>query len=204
MKTLNKNIIKDLKKSKYAELIPDFKEEKTRKFTTLALTIIALSFFSLFAINPTLSTIAKLNKEIEDNKFVHEQLQRKINNLTELQQKYSQVQQDLSSIYSSIPQKSDIPLLVGQIQTLARENSLEVTSLQTFQVEVSEGGSKNKFTSFSFSVNANGNYQNISEFINDLVNMQRIINIENLAITRRTTETNSLQLSLRGTAFFKP
>lgn len=207
MQKLNKNLIKDLKNSKYskyAELLPDFKEAKTQKFTTLVLTVLALSFFSLFAINPTISTIVKLQKEIEDSKFVHEQLQRKINNLSQLQVEYAQAQDDLPFVYSSLPQKSEIPLLIAQIQSIANNNSLEVSSLQSFQVEVSEGADKDKFTSFSFSMNANGDYLNISKFVADLVSMQRVINIENVSLTRRTTESLTLQLSIRGTAYFKP
>lgn len=205
MQKLNKNIIKNLKINKYLELLPDFKEERTRKFTTLVLTILALSFFGLFAINPTLSTIAKLKKEIEDNTFVHEQLQQKINNLSILQQKYITLQNDLPAVYATIPQKSEIPSLVGQIQSLAKTNNLSVSTLQTFEVEISDSTKKqNKYTSFSFAISGNGTYEDISKFVSDLVKMQRIITLENLSITKKTSESNLLQLSLRGSSYFKP
>ena len=49
----------------YIENVIDLKNKRAVQFTYLVLTIIALTFFGLFAINPTLSTIAKLQKEIE-------------------------------------------------------------------------------------------------------------------------------------------
>lgn len=66
---INKDLLKNTK-IKYLQLLPNLKGEKTQKFTTLILTFFALSFFGLLAINPTISTISELNKELEDNKFV--------------------------------------------------------------------------------------------------------------------------------------
>jgi hypothetical protein len=60
------NIFANLYTSKYFEKLPDFKEKKIQAFITIALTLIALSFFAIFAINPTLSTIANLQKQSED------------------------------------------------------------------------------------------------------------------------------------------
>ena len=82
------SLFKKLQQKKYFQMLPDFKEERTRKFTTLVFTLLALSFFGLFAISPTLSTIANLNKQLSDNEFVDSQLQNKINNLYTLQQDY--------------------------------------------------------------------------------------------------------------------
>ena len=136
MSKINRNLFKDIKKNKYFQLLPDFKEDRVQKITTLALTLVALSFFGLFAINPTLSTIAKLEKELSDNKFVDQKLQTKINDLSLLQQKYALIQQDLPYVYSSVPKSPEAPLVIAQIQTLAKANNLKISSFQTFQAEI--------------------------------------------------------------------
>lgn len=204
MTVLSKNLFRDIKKNKYFELLPDFKAEKTKKITTLILTIIALSFFGLFAISPTLSTIARLQKELEDNKFVDQQLQTKINNLSTLQQKYSTIQGDLPFIYSSVPKSPEAPLLLAEIQGLAKKYNLKITSLQTFEAEVEKKQSdKKEYSSFMFGVSIDGSYDNIKNFINSIISMQRIVNVEILSIGEKSGDTTDLQMHLKGAAFFK-
>ncbi|MGA2968093.1 MAG: hypothetical protein ABSD69_02925, partial [Candidatus Levyibacteriota bacterium] len=57
--------IKGIKKDqyeKYLELIPDIKREKAQKYITIVLTLTTAIILGVFAINPTLSTIANLQK----------------------------------------------------------------------------------------------------------------------------------------------
>lgn len=208
MQILNKNPFKNLIKNlprerinKYLESI-DFRQERTQKITTIVLTLAALSFFGLFAINPTLSTIVKLRKEISDNKFVDRQLQQKINNLSTLQDKYALLQTDMPLILSAVPIKPEVPLLVAQIQTAAKNSGVSIDSIQTFQVDLEKPGVKKKFFSFSFALTIEGSYNDLIEFIETLTNMQRVVSLESASITRKTGPSNLLQLTLKGKAFF--
>lgn len=198
------SLFKNLQKKKYFEMLPDFKEERMRKFTTLVFTIIALSFFGLFAISPTLSTIGNLNKQLSDNKFVDEQLQKKINNLYLLQQKYGQISSDLPYVLDSFPKNPQIPLLVAQIQSLAQSSNVSITGFQTFEVEVPNSpNDAKKFYAFSFSIAAGGSYDGISEFIDSMVKMQRIISINSVSLNRNKGEGPPTLLNFKGTAYFK-
>ncbi|MBI2031516.1 MAG: type 4a pilus biogenesis protein PilO [Candidatus Levybacteria bacterium] len=198
-----KETFKNIKISKYFELLPDFKNENAQKFTSLVLTIVALSFLGLFAVGPTLSTIARLNKELADNKRTDQELQQKISNLSILQQKYNSLLGDLPVILSSIPSNSEVPLFLAQIQSLARSSGIEITSLQSFQIEaVSPKNTNKKYSSYSFTFSANGSYENISKFISSLLTMQRIVLIDNLSISK-SNQTGLLQTTLRGVVYFK-
>lgn len=204
MSKINRNLFKDIKKNKYIQLLPDFKEDKVQKITTLALTLTALSFFGLFAISPTLSTIAKLEKELSDNKYIDQQLQTKINNLSLLQQKYALIQNDLPYIYSSIPKTPEAPNIIALIQALTSENDLKILTLQTFQAEIEKTPTNPKiYSSFVFSLSTEGSYSNISKFIESLNSSQRIIIPDILSISKKNNENPLLLLNMRGTAFFK-
>jgi len=204
MSKINRNLFKDIKKNKYFQLLPDFKEDRVQKITTLALTLVALSFFGLFAINPTLSTIAKLEKELSDNKFVDQKLQTKINDLSLLQQKYASIQQDLPYVYSSVPKSPEAPLVIAQIQTLAKANNLKISSFQTFQAEIEKSPTNlKKYSNFLFNLSAVGAYQDINMFISSLNSMQRIITLDMLSISKKIDDTSLLELNLKGTTFFK-
>lgn len=196
------NVFKNIAKNKYFQLLPDFGQERLAKFTTLVLTLIALSFFGIFAINPTLSTIAKLGKELEDNKFVDQKLTQKINNLNSLQKKYQNLQTDLPVILSSVPKGPEVPLLAAQIQAVAKNSNTSIDNLQTFQVEIPTGPSQ-KYFSYSFALSASGGYNDLNNFLLNLSNMQRIVSLDILSLTKKSG-VNSLQLTLRGRAYFLP
>lgn len=193
--------------SKYLELLPDFKQEKTQKFTTIALTLVASIILGLFAINPTLSTIANLQKQLDDNKFVEQKLEEKINNLSILQQKYALVQPDLDAINNAVPRDPQTTVLLGQIQTVAKETNVTVVNLQTFEVDIPPlVVGQQKYSSFDISVTVQGQYSDMANFINELANMQRIIVINYSTFTKTTdnnTNASSLRLTVKGTVYYK-
>lgn len=194
--------IKHIKKEqyeKYLALIPDIKREKTQKYLTIVLTLLAAIILGIFAINPTLSTIANLQKQIEDNKYVQQKLQQKISNLAILQQKYSALQPDLTVVTDAVPISSQIPLFVAQIQTLAQNSSLTITGFHTSEAKITDILTT-KYSSFDFSISATGDYQSMLAFLSKIINFQRIVEINNVVLS---TTNNNLGLTLKGTVFFK-
>jgi len=203
MKALDK-IFLQLPKSKYLQLLPDFKNERTQKFTTIILTLMALSFFGLFAINPTFSTITELKKELSDNKFVDQQLKQKIANLNSLQQKYSSIQKDIPVILDAIPTKPDIPLLLGQIQSVAIANNIDIKNLQNFQINLfNNQNTDSQEYSYYFSLSGEGSPENISSFMTSLITMQRIISIETFSVGKNEDQSGPSQFTLKGVAYYK-
>ena len=205
MLNANKKVkAKDSITTKYIEFIPNFKNEKTQKFTNIILTLIAISLFGLFAINPTLSTIAKLKKELSDDEFVEHSLQEKINNLNILQKRYTDVQNDLPYTLDSIPKSPQVPILMAQIQSIAQSSNITLSNLQNLAVELfKENSVDKKYFSFSFAVTGTGTFENIATFLSRLVNMQRIINIDTLSIDKTSDKTGALRFSLQGLAYYK-
>ncbi len=201
-------ILKNLKTNeykKYLELMPDFKQEKTQKYTSIILTLIASILLGIFALSPTLTTITSLQKQLEDDKFVEQKLSEKINNLSILQQAYAKLEKDLPIVFSAIPEKSEIPLLAASIQGLANESNVKLSNFQTLPTEVSKKAVlAKKFAAYDFNLTVKGDYQNMLTFLEKLVNLQRVTTVGNITIAK-TIEINitNLQLSIRGSAYFK-
>ncbi len=183
--------------------VPDFKEERTQKFTTILLTVFTLSFFGIFAINPTISTIVKLRKELEDNKLVDSKLTEKIQNISTLQKEYTTLQNDMPFILAAIPQNHEIPLLVAQVQAVAKNSNVLIENFQTFEVEIQKKALPRNYSSFSFALSAEGSYNDLYKFLNSLSNMQRVVSLELLSLTKKSG-SDLLQLSIKGRAFFNP
>ena len=194
---LNKRFNKE-QYGRYLELLPNFKKEKAQKFTTIVLTIIAIMILAIFAINPTLSTIANLQKQLEDANFVVERLDQKINNLSLLHTKYETLINDFPIIYASIPKTEEAARLTGQLQALATENNLAIASIQA--IDFSDSAD---FSYFTFNISMQGSYENLIEFLNGAVRMDRIVDLSDISITSAENENNTLTLTARGIAIFK-
>lgn len=201
---IDKSFLSNLSANKYLEKLPDFKSKRTETFIKLVLTFLAFSFFGFFAINPTLATISQLKKQLADNKFVEEQLEKKINNLSLLQQQYALLDSDIPTVLSSVPKTSQIALFAAKVQQIAKFEGVNISSFQTFPVEIAKiEPSIDDYSSYLFSINIEGSYKNISDFLNVLTKFDRIITIDNLSFSKNSNDPNSLKLSIRGKTYFK-
>lgn len=182
-------------------ILPRLQEKRMQSFSTLVLLFITLSFFGFFAISPTLSTIADLQKQISDQQFVDQQLQQKITNLSNLEVSYKKVQNDLPVLYAAIPKDPNVTVLIGQVQTIAQKANVTLINVQTLPVDVSQT-TKVQYNSFVFTLNVTGSYANISTFLQDMTSFNRIITLEAISLAQ-VNNADNYNLSLRGDAYFK-
>lgn len=181
-------------------ILPRLEEKRARSFTTIVLSLFTLSFFGIFAISPTLSTIADLKKQISDNQFVDMQLLQKVNNLSKLQDQYKQIQPDLSYVYDAVPVNPDVTILVGQLQTVAQNSAVNLNHIQTLSVDVVNATSS--YNAYTFAIDISGSYDSVSNFLKTLTNFNRLITVDAVSLTKSNTGS-SYSLSLRGKAYFK-
>ncbi len=198
-----KKVFKGIKYEKYYnDLLPYFKKEKNQKYFTVILTLGASIFFALFAINPTLSTISGLRKEVQDSKFVEQKLSQKINNLSSLSNGYQNIQKDVTYINDAIPLQPEAPLLVAQIQSIAQDSGVSVTDLKVLSVNlVSQTASSS--SSFGFELTIKTNYEGLLAFTSSLINMQRVVSVDSISITKTEEADQNLEIEIKGSAFFK-
>jgi Tfp pilus assembly protein PilO len=189
----------------YLKLLPKLKDEKTIAYTWLTFTLAALSFFGIFAINPTLSTITELNKKLADMQFVYQKYITKAQNLSTLQDAYRSLSLDLPVVVDAMPQKPEIPKLVAQMNALLSRSNLQATSLNTMGVEITPERqlSNNDASSFAFTLQASGTYDDILSFVQSVTHADRLITIETISISK-DAKKNVLFLDLRGRGYFKP
>lgn len=200
---ITQNIFKNLPRKGYLDIFPQLRQKRTQDFTALAFTLIALSFFGFFAINPTLSTIAQLKKQLSDSQLVDKKLGEKIIHLSSLREKYNLLENDIPLILTALPQNPNAPLLIGKIQSLAKESNLTVKKIQSLQLEITKPKEDpGNYSSFIFSFEGEGSsYDDLSGFLSFLINFDRIITIDTLSITEG--EGEKLKISLQGKAYFK-
>ncbi len=198
-----KKIFKNIKYEKYyKDILPYLKKEKNKQYFTVILTLGASIFFALFAINPTLSTITKLRKEVEDSKFVEEKLSKKINSLSSLSQQYQIIQKDIPFILDAIPQQPEAPILVAQIQSIAQDSTVNLTKLEVSPINLTSQPATES-SSFMFELTGKSSYENLQKFTSSLINMQRIVSVDSISITKTEEIDQNLQITIKGSAYFK-
>ena len=196
-----KGNLQHLSRAAYLQVLPRLKEEKVQALTTLYFTLVAISIFGFFAISPTLSTIVKLQKKLKDNQNLYEKLQEKNTNLKTLQEKYNVLEKDLIFVLSNMPAKPEVPILLAQLQGLAKLHNINVISLRANEVELTKE-EENKYSSFAFSFGGEGSYNDILSFLTSISNFDRIVSIDTTGITFSEKNGNT-QISLTGKAYFK-
>ncbi len=205
---LPKNFFTNLSPGQYREqlkLLPHLNDEKTQLYTMLGFTLAALSFFGIFAINPTLSTIVELQRQYKDLDDVKQKLLTKSQNLSILNSTYQTLENDIPVVLEAMPQEADATKFLAQVNSLLGRSRLEVRSLRTFGVELTPGKKADpaKPFSFLFSVEASGSYADILSFTQDITRINRLVTVESVSLDKDDKE-NALILNLRGRQYFRP
>ncbi|MDO8270139.1 MAG: type 4a pilus biogenesis protein PilO [Candidatus Levybacteria bacterium] len=163
--------------------------------------LIALSFFGLFAIGPTITTISDLNKQYEEDTVALEKLQDKNAALKSLSSQFIDIQADLILIDNAIPQSPKIAELTRQLEYLSVINNLAIEKLDTGLMELFPAKNTNTpLFSYTFTIGVNGTELDINNFLSDVINMGRIVGIDKLSTGKQ--QNNLFTASITGRAFF--
>jgi hypothetical protein len=121
---------KDLKKV----LLQFYHRPATQVSLELFLTVFTILFFAVFAIRPTLLTMADLVNEINDKEELDDQLQRKVTALSSAQEEYQRLEGKIDLLDQAIPSQ---PLLLDSlkiVEKLAAESDVIIDSLRVSEV----------------------------------------------------------------------
>lgn len=176
-------------------------KQRVTAYLYIIFSLFALSFFGIFAIGPTITTISNLNKQLEEDKSALKQLQDKNAALKSLSAQYLEIEPQLELIENAIPQSSKVADISRQLELLTVKHNLIVQKLDSGLMELYPAKNTNSpIFSFLFSVGVSGTEQDINAFIGDLISMGRIIGIEKLTTGKQ--QNNQFSASITGRAFF--
>lgn len=187
----------------YKDLVPYIKKDRNQQYIAIILTFGASIFFLIFAVRPTLTTIAKLQKDLADSKLVNEKLTQKVNNLSSLSLQEREIQEDIPLILQAVPVNPDAPNLIAQIQAIANSTSVILTNTTVSPIDLSQNEATSS-AAFNFNTSVQGNYEQVNNFLKTLVNMQRVVSVNSISVVRSSDGSQSLQMDLNGTAYYLP
>lgn len=172
----------------------------------VSLTIFTVAFFGVFAILPTLKTIASLSREIEDIEGVNQKLSLKIKSLSQAEEVYAQVVDDLVLIDKVLPEEPEFNRLAWQIEQLVLSSGVEISSanfggFQVVGVEVVEDG----VGKISSDVAVVGSYSQVKQFIKKLGTIDRLITVDDVRISSKSLkQKGGVSVNIQFGAYYLP
>jgi Tfp pilus assembly protein PilO len=168
-------------------------------FLEITLSLVAISFFAVFALKPTLLTIAELTKEIKTKEETVAKMDEKIQNLERGQQIYTQEQTRISLLKDAIPSTPVPDSFIRQIEGATTKHPITILGMSIGEVtlvgeekaqrkseelEALPGGARG----ITFSISATSSYLDLAAFLSTLQNLRRPVKID--AATINSSETD--------------
>lgn len=164
-----------------------------KKYLELILSIFTIGLFAVFAIKPTIITIIELQKQIKEREQTVAELNQKVRDLQTASNVLRSESARLPIILQSVPDRANPETLVKQIESLALENSLAITSFSLSDaVLIGKNEKKDTSQELPFSVSLTGSYQNLFAFTKSFQNLRRPVQIDSFAINSSLRENEKV------------
>jgi type IV pilus assembly protein PilO len=141
----------------------------------VVLLLTGANFF--FLVQPEEERIAQL----EDTKGrLEQQLAEKkeiAQNLTERRKELDQLDQKLQEALTELPEKKEIDELLAQLNDVGKKSGLEIA-----QVTPGTETNANFYAQIPIRVQVSGNYHEVAMFLQEIANMRRIVNVNNIKL----------------------
>ncbi len=158
-----------------------YKNPVARVSMELVFSILAVIFFAIFAIKPTLQTMSELVKEIEDKRTLDGQLAQKIASLNTAQAQYQKFSSQFHLLDQAIPKTALLVESLKVVEKIASANNLVVQGITISSVpeEMMQAvADKSTRETLTFNVDVSGDYLNIRQFADDIMASRRMMLID--------------------------
>ena len=172
------------------------KRQDVKLFLEIALTISTIVIFTIFALKPTMVTIAEVVKEIKHKEEVLAKMEKKLMDLASAQIVANENQEEIALLDTSVPKNPAPDILSRQIEagSYATTASLEGIAIEEVLLkgEAKKIAASKKTTtlpegakSVALSLTLKGDYRPIKDFLDFLETMRRPLKINSIALTTK-------------------
>lgn len=141
----------------------------------LAVVLLFVAYW--FDFSRMLNKNVKLKREESTLKVSLAQKQQLAVNLPAYQKQLTEAQADLQSLMNQLPTKAEMPGLIEEISKLGQANGLSFDLLEPMQEKTLK-----YYVQLPLHIIVKGHYQQITNFIVGLANMQRIVAVDNFKL----------------------
>lgn len=145
-----------------------------------------------FLIFPEYEKLGEMDQQLSRLEADLIQKQRIANNLPKFKAEFLKLEEQLKAALTQLPNKKEIPSLLTNIATIARDNGLDVISFSP-KGEVSKGF----YAEVPNSVDLLGTYHQIAEFAQAVSKLSRIVNLSDLELSGPKIEGDMAILKIK-------
>ena len=146
------------------------------KFGTLAFIVVALTAANYFfyiqdleiKIQQQQQHLARLEQTLADKQEIAQ-------NLNERRKEMDQLEQKLQEALTELPEKKEIDELLAQLNDVGKKSGLDISSIAPMQET-----NASFFARIPIRMTVDGNYHEIAMFLQEVANMRRIVNVNNI------------------------
>jgi type IV pilus assembly protein PilO len=141
-----------------------------------AVVLLTLANFLLF-VNPVEGAIGQQQAR---QRQLDAQLQEKseiAQNLNERRREMDVLQQKLDEALSELPEQADVDELLAQLNEVGRKSGLEISTVEPTPEQPAQ-----IYVKIPIKMSVTGNYNEVALFLQEVANMRRIVNVNNLRL----------------------
>ncbi|HAX98178.1 MAG TPA: hypothetical protein DCY12_04630 [Candidatus Atribacteria bacterium] len=175
------------------------KQRENNKFiksVEISATFLLISFFTFFAIKPTLLTISKLVGDIKAKEILVKELKAKINNVIISQDLFSQVQEKYALVEASLPSSPRFYQATSQIVGLTEKN-------QVYLDKINYSISDSNF--YSTSISTSSSFLSATSLLSGLLQNRRLFQIDQISFSlEKDTGSKTVNINLPLKIYYWP
>lgn len=197
-------------KSYLLNTVDRYKERTDVKiYLEILLSLVTISVFSVFALRPTILTIAELIKEIEAKEELVAKLDNKIDTITKAQILYDRGRENIQLLKKAIPASPETDTLTYQLEGLVERNNLQAQVMsigETTILGAANTNQDNSDSSIPFNIRLSGEYPTFYQFLDDIEKLSKPIRLQSTSIFStedKKTGERRLILTLKGQTPYK-
>lgn len=196
-------MIEPKKTARYFTYIePVLKIPIVKTYGPLIFNIIALIIFIIFAIKPTLETIAVLQKQLSLQQETLQKITQKSENLSLARKNYQQIDQNTKlKIQIAFPQNPNLATLTKSLEEIARASQASISALQVQPLTIERQTTGVTLQEISFTFNTEGSFNTLKKVLESLNVSERIISWGSISFSKIEGQS-SLLMSLSGKGYY--
>ncbi|MCX7928676.1 MAG: hypothetical protein N2558_03240 [Patescibacteria group bacterium] len=204
-------------KAYFSHIVAQYKNsESFASYFEITLSLITICIFAIFALKPTLYTIAELIKQIDQNTQTIKMMNQKIQDITKAQILYDKERSKITIFNQLIPNGAHPEIIIRQIENLSSKNNIPVkvnmgqASIlgkminqpnKTDLININHENKERNLSYIEVTLTASTpttNYQQLYNFLSDLEKQRLPIIIKQFDLTiTKTKDNNNLLLFIK-------
>jgi Tfp pilus assembly protein PilO len=196
----------------YGRIFRFYQKPITQVSSAVLFTLILIIFFALFAIKPTLETIAELITKIETQQTVLAQAQKKVAALAVAQNQLTEISSAIPSLDKGIPNEYQLQSILQSIESLAGSLNISISNLRMTNIVYPLKPPTSQTVTVEemlYSISFTATYSDAKILITNMNRLPRLFKVESITFNQPETQAqgfapDTIQVTTQFKTFYLP